>query len=759
MSDSDEEFVAVAPLDMKETSIGGKSYFFDPSMSDAVSKADADMKAEKGEGLKINSAYRTSQQQRDAYRRYQTGQGGIAARPGMSRHEKGLAVDVSNYAEAAPYLKKYGLENPIKGDANHFQFPGAPGAYKPSTDISKARNMVAGDNAVPVNDEEFEYVGPLEASEEEFERIDEYEKPGAPRTLPPIDERKPLESFSRRAAAAVAPYTKHALPFAGAVLGGIAAAPVNLIAPGVAEAVGVALGGAMGIQGQREIEELGGVKREPTKGEQLAGKKLGPVLDAGLDVAMMLGLAPVGTLGPEVLPGIRSVGAPALRSAETAGADVFARKALSEETGVPLTAAQLGQKKSTTYLESQLRRNMWSANEAAAFDAEQQAALQKYGTKVQEETFGGKSDALTAGEVAQERAWKRYRTFQGRASKIYDSIPVVPSTKVDTQNLSNVAKEHLEELGKFESSAVKRILSLAQKSETPAATSTSPIVDAAGRPITTETPSQPTYTWEQLRADQSELGKLIERTPDYNKKRILRDLLGASNDDIAAFAQNVDNPDIAERLAQANKFYRQGDDALPGVKVWRERQIKNMMKTESPEDIGKSFFKASPNQSDIKRLKAAAGPRGFQEIKKSWLEDMLTRGEDQSFSRDRFITAYDKYKRSGNLDVMLSDSEREGLDKLHGMSILVRWSEKMGGNPSGTGPVVINNLYKFVRHPVWAVTEAIGAKRLAQNYFGNPEFQQKLIRGLSLPPASARAKAVAGQLAKLAGVEEREQLR
>ena len=138
---------------------------------------------------------------------------------------------------------------------------------------------------------------------------------------------------------------------------------------------------------------------------------------------------------------------------------------------------------------------------------------------------------------------------------------------------------------------------------------------------------------------------------------------------------------------------------------------------------------------------------------------MITKGEDQSFNHNRFVTAYDNYKRSGNLDEMLTRSQREGMDKLYEISRLVAWSEKMAGNPSGTGHMVINELGKWATHPVWAFTNAIGSKKLAQNYFGNPEFQKAITNGLRLPSASPKAKAIAQSLLRMGAVEEREEYR
>ena len=138
---------------------------------------------------------------------------------------------------------------------------------------------------------------------------------------------------------------------------------------------------------------------------------------------------------------------------------------------------------------------------------------------------------------------------------------------------------------------------------------------------------------------------------------------------------------------------------------------------------------------------------------------MISGGEGGSFNHAKFLTRYEKYRASGNLDEMLTKSQRQGLDKLARISRDVQWSERIAGNPSGTGHMVINDLRKWVRHPVWSVTEALGAKRLAKNYFQNPEFQKSLVEGLKLPATSIRAKAIARSMALAAVTEEREEMR
>ena len=193
-----------------KVNIGGKDVSVHQDLADSLTKADKDMKAATGKGLEITSSYRTNTQQRQAYRRYVAGGGlGLAAKPGQSRHEKGLAIDVENWQEAEPYLKKHGLENPFvnRKDPGHFQFPGAPGAYKPETPLSSAGSMVANASGRTVPDSRSIQLP------EGFERAIEPDSDSIklPEPTKPPAERPPLESFSGRKRGEAAP-TVHEPP-------------------------------------------------------------------------------------------------------------------------------------------------------------------------------------------------------------------------------------------------------------------------------------------------------------------------------------------------------------------------------------------------------------------------------------------------------------------------------------------------------------------------------------------------------------------
>jgi hypothetical protein len=77
--------------------------------------------------LSINSALRTLPQQYMLYNWYRRGQCGIslAAQPGTSPHEKGLAIDTSEYSSWRSTLANHGFRWHGAGDVVHFDYTGA----------------------------------------------------------------------------------------------------------------------------------------------------------------------------------------------------------------------------------------------------------------------------------------------------------------------------------------------------------------------------------------------------------------------------------------------------------------------------------------------------------------------------------------------------------------------------------------------------------------------------------------------------------
>jgi len=96
-----------------------------------------------GEKAKIDSLKRTSEEQAALYARYQAGQGGLAAPPGQSLHEKGEAADIHD-GKVLDWLHRhaseYGLEflkgKAFENDSGHIQM--APGGGEAGQTIALA---------------------------------------------------------------------------------------------------------------------------------------------------------------------------------------------------------------------------------------------------------------------------------------------------------------------------------------------------------------------------------------------------------------------------------------------------------------------------------------------------------------------------------------------------------------------------------------------------------------------------------------------
>ncbi len=111
--------------------IGTRNVTAAPAMMTALQSADQAMFAATGQHLQINSDYRSTAQQQQAYNDYLSGKIALAAPPGQSLHEKGLAADVTHWKEAEPYLVAAGLSplGPVgssirSSDPAHFELRG-----------------------------------------------------------------------------------------------------------------------------------------------------------------------------------------------------------------------------------------------------------------------------------------------------------------------------------------------------------------------------------------------------------------------------------------------------------------------------------------------------------------------------------------------------------------------------------------------------------------------------------------------------------
>ncbi len=115
------------------------SYLEKPARDHLISS----LKAKSGTTMTVNSMLRTVAQQYLLYRWYQQGRCGIglAAKPGNSNHETGLALDVSQYSTWKGTLQAHGFHWLGSSDPVHFDYAGAGAASYKGVDVKAFQRL------------------------------------------------------------------------------------------------------------------------------------------------------------------------------------------------------------------------------------------------------------------------------------------------------------------------------------------------------------------------------------------------------------------------------------------------------------------------------------------------------------------------------------------------------------------------------------------------------------------------------------------
>ena len=86
--------------------------------------------AKDGITLRINSGFRTMEEQVRLYAKYKSGTGNLAAKPGYSNHQNGIALDIGNKPKENVYwlrrnAKRFGFYERVKTEDWHWEYEGA----------------------------------------------------------------------------------------------------------------------------------------------------------------------------------------------------------------------------------------------------------------------------------------------------------------------------------------------------------------------------------------------------------------------------------------------------------------------------------------------------------------------------------------------------------------------------------------------------------------------------------------------------------
>ena len=115
-------------ISIETKSIGG-GRVLQADAADAFNRMRAAARAD-GVNLNVVSSFRTMEQQQALYRAYQNGTGNLAAKPGFSNHQSGIAVDVqtNNSRSSAAYRwlaqngAQFGFANTVRREPWHWEF-------------------------------------------------------------------------------------------------------------------------------------------------------------------------------------------------------------------------------------------------------------------------------------------------------------------------------------------------------------------------------------------------------------------------------------------------------------------------------------------------------------------------------------------------------------------------------------------------------------------------------------------------------------
>lgn len=127
--------------DLDNVSFGPNVFpFLETPARDALVKA---LQANPSKSMSVNSMLRTVAQQYLLYRWYQLGKCGIglAAKPGNSNHETGLAMDINEYSTWKTALKSVGFSWYGSGDAVHFDYTGKGAVSYKGVDVEAFQRL------------------------------------------------------------------------------------------------------------------------------------------------------------------------------------------------------------------------------------------------------------------------------------------------------------------------------------------------------------------------------------------------------------------------------------------------------------------------------------------------------------------------------------------------------------------------------------------------------------------------------------------
>ena len=130
-------YVRGTPKTITTIKVGGKAVAKPAGHAFLKMQAAADAA---GVGMALNSGFRTMDEQRYFYNCYKTkrcNNGNLAAKPGYSNHQSGIALDISTSSWLARNAPRYGFVRTVPSEPWHWEFKGRPRAKNAKKSKSK----------------------------------------------------------------------------------------------------------------------------------------------------------------------------------------------------------------------------------------------------------------------------------------------------------------------------------------------------------------------------------------------------------------------------------------------------------------------------------------------------------------------------------------------------------------------------------------------------------------------------------------------
>ncbi len=461
-----------------------------------------------------------------------------------------------------------------------------------------------------------------------------------------------------------------------------------------------------------------------------AGKVLGPVTNFAAD---MIPQSPGGAIaayaGGKAMEAAAPMvaGLPLVKSAEErlgeAGAAVIKR---AKDLGIPMSISDITQSPGWAKIEAAMAKTPLGAGPMQEFRNKQLEAAKAALTGMADK-FGNTQEVKTLGQNLKSAIASQSMEKNDKAKELYDAVEklVPPETVVTTPSLQKAAQKLLAE---------HRLLKPSMQ-------------DGDVKAVLSDLAKDAGSSWQGLSAMRS---KMMQEIADNDAgikiglkgqsnpvAGIYKRLMGPLEEDVAKFGE-ANGGKVNDAIQLARSYYggfkgRFSSDAI--------KQIVD----KNPEDIA-GFVLRPNNLTEIAALKKAAGPESFREVKRAFMDKLLTAGKGGEFSPQAMDTMLSKYGDS-TLKEIFSGPELKGLNDFRQIAKTMGTAEKMSGNPSGTAQNIVTMATGglMVRHPVTGITVAIAPAALSRIMVSDAA-REAVINGLKIPATSPGAAQKAGQI-------------